>query len=243
MKKVKKCLSVFCACSMLTGLLLANPFGVSADADNLELSAKAVSEYNNRNNNPSIANGSKYTSAYGAAAGTPWCAIFVWWCAQAVGVETNIVPKTASSSAMSNLINSNGGKKYTDIGGYQPKVGDFVHLEFHIMIVTAVNGNNVTVTHGNWGNTMSQNTYNWKTTKKFGGQDILDYVSPWYMGDADHDGTVSSDDALLALQMATGSVTPPAEGSHAFIRIDMNKDGSISAEDALLILQMATGKI
>ncbi len=61
-----------------------------------------------------------------------------------------------------------------------------------------------------------------------------------YMGDGDGDGKVTSADALLVLQGATGKKTlTPAQ----FAICDMNSDNKINSSDALLILQTATGNI
>jgi len=51
-------------------------------------------------------------------------------------------------------------------------------------------------------------------------------------GDANGDGSVTSKDALLALQMATGTKTPNTAA-------DMDKNGNVQVNDALLILQKA----
>ncbi|MGI6264542.1 MAG: CotH kinase family protein [Acutalibacteraceae bacterium] len=59
-------------------------------------------------------------------------------------------------------------------------------------------------------------------------------------GDVNGDGEVSAEDALMALQAATGKIALSPEQETAG---DINGDGEVSAEDALMILQFATAKI
>lgn len=59
-------------------------------------------------------------------------------------------------------------------------------------------------------------------------------------GDVDSDGTVSAQDALLALQASTAKIALSAAQQQA---ADVNKTPGISSEDALLILQYSTKKI
>lgn len=56
--------------------------------------------------------------------------------------------------------------------------------------------------------------------------------APELHGDANHDGKLSTADAVLALQMAVGS-------SDTDLAADMNSDGKITSLDALMILQAA----
>ena len=55
-------------------------------------------------------------------------------------------------------------------------------------------------------------------------------------GDANNDGTVTTADAVLALQMAVGSVAPNEEA-------DVNRDGAVTSLDALMIMQAVAGSI
>ena len=55
-------------------------------------------------------------------------------------------------------------------------------------------------------------------------------------GDANNDGSVTTTDAVIALQMAVGAV-PPNDAA------DVNSDGAITSLDALMILQAVTGAI
>lgn len=53
---------------------------------------------------------------------------------------------------------------------------------------------------------------------------------------------VTAEDALLALQIATGKITPTTE-QLVIANVDGSEDGKVSANDALLILQYSTKKI
>ncbi len=55
-------------------------------------------------------------------------------------------------------------------------------------------------------------------------------------GDVNHDGSVTPSDAVLALQMAVGSVAPNDAA-------DVNHDGVVTSLDALMILQAVSGAV
>jgi hypothetical protein len=57
-------------------------------------------------------------------------------------------------------------------------------------------------------------------------------------GDVDDDGAVNSKDAILALRIAVGLMTPTEDQMWA---ADMNDDGNIKSSDAILILRVAVG--
>ncbi len=59
-------------------------------------------------------------------------------------------------------------------------------------------------------------------------------------GDINNDGSINSNDALLVLQYATGTVTLSAAQKAS---ADTNKDNAVNSIDALAILQYATGII
>lgn len=59
-------------------------------------------------------------------------------------------------------------------------------------------------------------------------------------GDVDGDGDVTANDALLALQAATGKVTL---SESALLAAEADGEGAVTANDALMILQYATKKI
>jgi len=56
------------------------------------------------------------------------------------------------------------------------------------------------------------------------------------MGDVNHDGSVTTADAVIALQMAVGAVSPNGEA-------DVNHDGAVTSLDALMIMQAVAGAI
>ena len=63
-------------------------------------------------------------------------------------------------------------------------------------------------------------------------------VVPEIKGDINNDGSVGSDDAVMALKFAVGLETPDDYQSRA---ADMNNDGRIGADDTILILRKAIG--
>jgi hypothetical protein len=55
-------------------------------------------------------------------------------------------------------------------------------------------------------------------------------------GDVNHDSSITTADAVIALQMAVGAVPPNEEA-------DVNRDGAVTSLDALMIMQAAAGAI
>ena len=53
-------------------------------------------------------------------------------------------------------------------------------------------------------------------------------------GDVNHDGSITTADAVLALRMVVGSVAPNDEA-------DVNRDGAVTSLDVLMIMQAAAG--
>jgi outer membrane protein assembly factor BamB len=68
------------------------------------------------------------------------------------------------------------------------------------------------------------------------GNDGRVYAFSDIIGDVNHDGSVTTADAVIALQMAVGAVPPNGEA-------DMNHDGAVTSLDALMIMQAAAGAI
>lgn len=244
-EKGKKCGLSTLAVVLVLAVALFCPLTTQAKSGHpIEFPKKAVEEYNLRTTDSTAADGSKYIQYYyGYDTDVSWCVIFAWYCADIVGVDNDVIGKTASATYMQNGVESRDGVIHTDVGTYKPKVGDMVRLDYHLMTVTAVSGDNVTVTHGNWGGTLSQDTYSYKD-KTFGGkepQNILSYISPWYKGDYDHDQQVTSTDARMILSIYSGKVESPEQGSALFKRCDIDGDGQITSTDARLVLQMYSG--
>ncbi len=72
-------------------------------------------------------------------------------------------------------------------------------------------------------------------------QQALDMLQPKILlGDVNQNGTVTAEDALLALQIATNKIQPDALQNLA---ADVDKNDDVTANDALIILQFATKKI
>jgi hypothetical protein len=57
-------------------------------------------------------------------------------------------------------------------------------------------------------------------------------------GDVNGDGSIKSNDAILALRISAGLITPTVE---QICSADMNNDGSVKANDAILILRKVAG--
>ncbi len=55
-------------------------------------------------------------------------------------------------------------------------------------------------------------------------------------GDANHDGSVTTADAVIALQMAVRAVPPNGEA-------DVNHDGAVTSLDSMMIMQAVAGAI
>lgn len=66
----------------------------------------------------------------------------------------------------------------------------------------------------------------------------FDYYMPYRLGDVDEDGSLSSNDALWALQAVAQNRTLSA---NAALAADADQDKSLSANDALFILQAVAG--
>ncbi len=113
-----------------------------------ELIKKAQGEigYKEGNNN-----NTKYGKAYGLNY-NPWCMMFVWWCANQVGINSSIIPKTASCPNAYKWFKNKGQViKNSDV-----KKGDIVFFTWnnsnnadHVGIVEKVEGNIFTTIEGN----------------------------------------------------------------------------------------------
>jgi hypothetical protein len=76
--------------------------------------------------------------------------------------------------------------------------------------------------------------------KLIAGDTVIDSLTITIIGDADGDGTVTSSDALLALQISTRRVTASEAQK---IALDVDGEPNITSSDALLILQYSTKRI
>ena len=97
-------------------------------------------------------NMTKYGKWYGMD-GQPWCAMFVSWCANEVGVLDQLIPKYASSSAGYKWFQKNTGitmkPKRGYIGFIKNSVEDKDYPAEHTFIVYDVNGDTITTIEGN----------------------------------------------------------------------------------------------
>lgn len=66
-------------------------------------------------------------------------------------------------------------------------------------------------------------------------------VYEYALGDVKHDGTITIEDALLALQISVGAKTVEPT-SWEFLSADINGDGTVDTDEVLAILQKANGK-
>lgn len=96
-------------------------------------------------------NNTKYGKAYGLNY-NPWCMMFVWWCANQVGIGSSIIPKTASCPIACKWFKDRG----QIIKNSEVKKGDIVFFTWdnsnnadHVGIVEKVEGNIFTTIEGN----------------------------------------------------------------------------------------------
>lgn len=98
----------------------------------------------------------EYTGTNGAA----WCHSFVSWCAKQAGIDTNIVPKTASTDVgMSWYKQKN---RFKAKGSYTPKRNDIVYFKTgrsHVGIVERVSGNTLYTIEGNSSDMVKRRNY------------------------------------------------------------------------------------
>lgn len=119
----------------------------------------------------------KYINWYGGfGAGTPWCAIFVSWCANQAGVSTSIVPKYASCSAGKAWFDEKGLFQYK--GSYTPKRGDIIFFlsngASHTGIVEKCSGGKVYTIEGNTSDKVERREYELSNAR------ITGYGTPKY---------------------------------------------------------------
>lgn len=103
-------------------------------------------------------NNTKYGQAYGLNY-NPWCMMFVWWCANEVGIGNDIIPKTASCPTACRWFRDKGQIiKNSDV-----KKGDIIFFTWdnsnnadHVGIVEKVEGNIFTTIEGNKNDTVER---------------------------------------------------------------------------------------
>lgn len=124
--------------------------------------------------------GSNGYTKYGDWYGLPnsdWCAMFVSWCANQAGVDTNTFPSFALCSAGCDWFMSQGRFHYS--GSYTPQAGDLIFYAsygniYHVGLVTGSDGYNVYSIEGNYNEAVCNVSY----SLSYG--DILGYATPDY---------------------------------------------------------------
>ena len=115
--------------------------------------------------NAGTENYTKYGQWYGTNPG-PWCAMFVSWCANQVGISTSVIPKySVCTTGMNTFIANNVFNYSTTYGGsYTPKAGDIFFTgtsktsSSHTGIVESVSGSTITVIDGNCSDQVAHHT-------------------------------------------------------------------------------------
>ena len=98
--------------------------------------------------------GSKFCRWYGVSSGTPWCAIFAYYC---VKQANHPIAKSASVKGLADYYKSI--NMYIDDNNYIPKAGDLIFYNFqgrghdytHVGIVEKYENGTVYTIEGNWG--------------------------------------------------------------------------------------------
>ncbi len=120
---MKKVLSVILAIVMMISVLPMASITVSAsDADDIVSIARGqIGSYGSDSN--------KFTSwYYGKTTSQPWCAVFVSWCANQIGVLGDAIPKRASCASMLEWF-QNRGEYYSVSSSYVPQKGDIIFFD------------------------------------------------------------------------------------------------------------------
>ena len=110
--------------------------------------------------------GSKFCRWYGVSSGTPWCAIFAYYCVKQANYP---IKKSASVRGLVDYYKSI--NMYIDDNDYIPKAGDLIFYNFkgrghdytHVGIVEKYENGTVYTIEGNWGG--HGNSYTSKVSK------------------------------------------------------------------------------
>jgi len=106
-------------------------------------------------------NDTKFGTWYGIPNGA-WCAMFVSWCSNEVGISTAIIPKYASVSAGMAWFQERGLFEYKET--YVPKAGDLIFFKSdgasHTGIVISCDGTTVYTIEGNTSDMVAKRSYN-----------------------------------------------------------------------------------
>lgn len=120
----------------------------------------------------------KYINWYGGfGKGTPWCAIFVSWCANQAGIPTSVIPKCSACVNGKKWFSDKG--KFRSKSGYTPKRGDivfFLNGRSHTGIVEKVVGSKLYTIEGNTRDKVARRNYA-LSESTITGYGVPDYIS------------------------------------------------------------------
>lgn len=122
-------------------------------ADLVDIASKEVGYKEGSGNNTKYG---KYTGANGMS----WCHSFISWCGHEAGINTSIVPKTASTDAGMQFFKNK--KRFKKKGTYVPKRNDIVYFKTgrsHAGIVEYVKGSTLHTIEGNSSDMVKRRTY------------------------------------------------------------------------------------
>lgn len=113
---------------------------------------------------------------------TPWCQIFVAWCAGQAGVPETVIPVTASCTLTMNWFKADG--SWHEREGFMPRAGDLIYFDWdgsgdcdHVGIVRSADGNRVTDIEGN---ASGNRDGVWEKTYALSDKRIRGYARPRY---------------------------------------------------------------
>jgi len=128
-------------------------------------------------------NDTKYGDWYGMP-NQPWCAMFVSWCANEIGIPLTIIPKYAAVALGLDWYQAKGNDYYksyeeTQNGDYIPICGDIIFFKSngasHTGIVVKVIGDIMYTIEGNTSNRVALRYYYYKNYDKITGYGVPDY--------------------------------------------------------------------
>ena len=186
-KKLKKHLSRFLALALVLNMAVAGTPSFKSEAatrsDVVGIALSQVNYHEKASNanlddfyaNSGSGNYNKYARDIGIANGQPWCATFVWWCAQAAGTPSDLYPHSAYVPTIYNWFQARG--SFRARGTYEPQPGDYIIFGNcdHIGIVSGSGDGMVHTIEGNSSDKVTQHTY-FLTNGYILGYGIMDYT-------------------------------------------------------------------
>ena len=147
----------------------------------------------------------KYGAWYGMQ--DEWCAIFIGWLANEVGILGTLIPKMAYVPSMANWFKEKG--KFKARGTY-PQAGDIIFFDYnhnnlvdHVGIVEKCDGGVVTTIEGNKSNQVLRCTYNVNSNDIYG-YGIPDYTDKENKGDEEEMKTYQNGSTVEPVYADTG---------------------------------------